>query len=348
MCSCGSSRPSNPTGGGSPTPPNTSPPSATQQCPLQNCCGQTRWIDTQAYCGDNARLEGTITGSSPPSGPVTVEILHPTNGSVVDTVTAQMNGGHFTATWVCKAQSANWRTDRHRFRFTAAGLTCTSSNEFTFRQRPTTNWILKDVDHPTNNGFAPVVELHDARLEANRVHYSLKLRTHGSPFDATKQANAKSRIETVWNDGFNNKKFHRTRCGRGRACNCAFDCCKAGFRLDVNFVASGEHVAVNVVASPPPPAERHRSGMGRNNSHWGDPPRNETSTYAHEVGHVLGQFDEYSTGGTDPSGVQPANAPDANLMSTTGNTTLLNRHYRRVLAFLNANASGDPYEIIPP
>ncbi len=86
--------------------------------------------------------------------------------------------------------------------------------------------------------------------------------------------------------------------------------------------------------------------MGRNNSHWGDPPLNGNTTYPHEVGHVLGQFDEYTTGGTDPNGVQPANGP-ANLMNN-GNLTLFNRHYRRVLVFLNNNAAGDPYEIIPP
>lgn len=289
-----------------------------------------------------------MAGGCPPVATATIEILKH-DGSVAETLTAPITENHFTATWIAKAQTANWRTDRHRFRFTAAGLTCTSANEFRFRQRPTTAWILMDVDHPTNNGFAPVVELHDARLEADRVHYSLKLGLTGAPFGAAKQASAKSQIETVWNNGFAAKKFHRTNCRRGRACDCAFDCCKANYRLDVNFIANGfRHVDVEIFTSPPPPAARHRSGMGRNGSHWGDPPINVTSTYPHETGHVLGQFDEYPTGGTDPSGVQPANSPVPNLMATSGNTTLLNRHYRFALAFLNNHAAGDPYEIIPP
>src|SRR5207248_11460897 len=70
--------------------------------------------------------------------------------------------------------------------------------------------------------------------------------------------------------------------------------------------------------------------------------RSSDLTYAHETGHVLGQHDEYSTGATDPTGVQPANAPTPNLMSTTGNTTVLTRHYRHALQFLNDNAGGDP------
>ena len=291
-------------------------------------------------------LQGSVTGG-PPDQPATVEILR-ADGTVADTIVAQMSGGSFVAVWTCKAQSANWRTDRHRFRFTAAGLTCTSTNEFTFRKRPTTIWELKNVTHASGNGFAPAHEKHDARLEADRVHYILKLRLSGATFSAAKQTNAKTRIQDVWNNGFSSKKFHRKNCKRGQACDCTFDCCKTGFRLDVNFVASGQHLTVNVVTSPPPPAARHRSSMNGDGGEWGDPPISEVSTYAHETGHVLGQHDEYSTGATDPTGVQPANAPTANLMSTTGNTTLLNRHYRRVLKFLNDNAAGDPYEIVPP
>jgi hypothetical protein len=57
------------------------------------------------------------------------------------------------ATWVAKAPTANWRTDRIRFRVTAAGKTCPSANEFAFRQRPTTNWELKNVAHASGNGY---------------------------------------------------------------------------------------------------------------------------------------------------------------------------------------------------
>ena len=90
--------------------------------------------------------------------------------------------------------------------------------------------------------------------------------------------------------------------------------------------------------------------MNGDGGEWGDPTMSPTTTYPHETGHVLGQADEYSTGATDPTGVQPAQAPagELNLMSTPGNQRLLNRHYRWALRFLNNNAAGDPYEIIPP
>lgn len=311
---------------------------------------EVRWVTTEAYCGDEVRLEAVVQ-YYPPRAPATIEVLHVQTGATLATLSATVEGGRIDATWTAKAPSANWRTDTVRFRIDCPNLRLsgTSSNTFRFRQRPTTDWILLDVDHPTNNGFAPVVELHDARLETDRVHYSLKLRLFGDPFGPAKRLAAKNLIQNVWNGQFASRRFHRVGCQRGRTCDCPYDCCKAGFRFDVNFVDSGEHVAVEIVV-PVPPETAHRSGMGRNNSHWGDPPLSPGASYPHECGHVLGQFDEYPEGGTDPSGVQPAPPPasEQNLMSTPGNTTLLNRHYRRVLAFLNAHASGDRYEIIPP
>lgn len=333
----------------------TTPPSAgdggclpggtTQPCPCQ--CGDVRWADAQAYCGDDVRLSAAFTGTCP-DGPATVEVLNAA-GAVIATINSTLRGGRVDATWVAKAPNAGWRTEQIRFRVQAAGLTCSSSNAFTFRQRPTTAWEKIDHDYPcTPARFAPVAELHDARLEANRVHYSLKLKTHGATFTPARQTNAKTLAENIWNNGFSSKKFHRSACRRGNTCDCAFDCCKAGYRLDVNFVPSGEHVDIQIVAAPAPPAATPASGTSRNGSLWYEPPLDEPSMYGHEVGHLLGQFDEYSGGANDPSGTQPAVSPVPNLMATPLDTTLLNRHYRRALTFLNSKTSGDSYVIIPP
>jgi hypothetical protein len=262
-----------------------------------------------------------------------------------------VRGGRVEAKWIAKAPSADWRNVHVKFQVTvsSASVSGMSSNDFTFRQRPTTGWIPLNVSHPSGGGFGPSDEKHDAALEANRVHYLLKLRTYGDPYSAAQQQAARTQIESVWNGGFANKKFHRTGCKRGRACDCPYDCCKADWHLDINFVAAGEHVAIKVHHTVPP-APAFRSGMNGSGGDWGDPPRNATSTYAHETGHVLGQADEYVGGATDPTGVQPAPPPpgDENLMSTTGNTKLLIRHYRWALKFLNDHAAGDTYETIQP
>jgi hypothetical protein len=312
--------------------------SAKQPCPEPPCqCGDVRWLDTQKYCGDNVRLQATLTGNCP-DGPATVEILN--GGTVIATLNSRLQGGRVDATWVAKAPTANWRTDRLRFRVTAAGKTCPSSNEFAFRQRPTTNWVLKNVAHASGNGYGPAHEKHDGRLEANQVHYNVKLKTHGLAFPAAKQTSAKTQIENEWNNGFGARKFHRTGCLRGPTCDCAFDCCKCGFHLDFNFVNSGEHVDIEIIAGPA------SSGMNGDLGHWADPPYFALS-YAHEVGHLLGQHDEYSSGAFDPTGVQPHSAGgEPNLMGDKS-APLLNRHFRYVLKFLNDNAGGDTYETIP-
>lgn len=331
-------------------PGGTQPPAGTAQCPAQIRYTLTgRWLDTQAYCGDEARLEVTVT-PTPPDGLVTVNVLHPTTGATVDTLTGNMTGGRMETKWITKAQTANWRTDRIPFSATASsvGVSGNSTNQLTFRQRPTTTWTLINVAHPSGNSFGPVHQKHDAQLEADKVHYKLKLKLRGSAFSEAKRTAAKQVIEDVWNNGFSAKNFHRTDCKRGDACDCTFDCCKAGFQLEVEFVTTGQHLTVRVVRTRPG-RRRQRSSMNGNRGTWGDPPMNADTTYAHETGHVLGQFDEYSTGAIDPgaSPDQPSNAATPNLMSTSGNTTLLNRHYRHVLKYLNDNASGDSYEIIP-
>lgn len=266
----------------------------TQPCPLEERHIAARWLDEEKYCGDEARLEVTVT-PAPPDGPATVEILHPQTGATVDTLNGTLTSGRMETKWVAKAQTANWRTDRISFRASAAGLTATSSNQFRFRHRPTTNWATLDVEHAKSDASLGVVyEYHDARLEADRVHYNIKIRTHGDAFGASKQTSVVNRIETVWNDGFSGKTFHRTGCQRGRTCDCPYDCCKASFRLDAEFVSNGEHLYVRIVHTAPGATRQGSSTQAAGGrpitGTWGDPPRNADSTYAHELGHILGQI----------------------------------------------------------
>jgi hypothetical protein len=334
---------------------NTGSPSrpagaSAQPCPFRIV--YIRWQTTEAYCGDNVELKVVVTGG-PPDCPATIRIRRASAAGVlsdIQTINTRLTGGNIRETWVAKAPSADWRNDRIKFVASIPSLSLTgqSSNEFTFRQRPASDtWDRIDRNHPCNNGFAPVVELHDARLQASRVHYSLKIKLTGIGLTAARQQNAKRLIENTWNGRFRNRKFHRTGCQRGHSCNCQYDCCKVDFRLDFNFVTSYEHLSIEI-RRPPDPTHPPPSCLGRTGGYWYEPILDETSVYAHEIGHMLGQYDEYTTGGTDPSGVQPAPPTTLNLMSTGSNTVLLNRHYRHVLTYLNSKTSGDRYEIIPP
>jgi hypothetical protein len=324
-------------------------PAEPRQAMVQTVYALTaRWLDVAAYCGDQAKIEGLVT-PTPPDGSAKVEVILASTGATLATINTVVTSGRVGAVWVTKAPAASWRTEIIQFRMSIPSISVTgmSLNEFKFRQRPVTGWVLIDRLLPVAGGlFAPVADVHDTSLEADRVHFSIKLRTTGAVFPPARQANAKQLIEDPWNDGFSAKRFHRTRCGRGRGCDCAFDCCKAGYRLDVNFVTSGEHVLITMLV-PPDPTNPPASGTSRNGSRWYEPPLDEPSVYAHETGHLMGQFDEYAGGGNDPTGVQPANSPVPNLMATRLNTTTLTRHYRWALEFLNDHAASDPYEIIP-
>jgi hypothetical protein len=314
-----------------------------------------RWLTRSAYCGDEARFKVVVTGH-PPECDARIQIQRISAAGAVsriNSINLPLINGRIEDTWWAKAPSADWRNDRIKFTVSipSLGLTRESRNTFSFRQRPASDsWNRIDRDHPCNNNFAPVIELHDARLEASRVHYSLKIKLTGAAMAPDRQRNAKLSIQNIWNH-MGRRKFHRTGCQRGPECDCRYDCCKVGFRLDFNFVPSDEHLSIEI-RRPPDPTNPPASCLGRRGGYWYEPPLDEETVYAHEIGHMLGQFDEYASGGTDPSGVQPAHpipppSPTPNLMDTGGETELFNRHYRRVLEYLNTKTSGDEYEIIP-
>jgi len=322
-------------------------------CPL-TCTLDARWSETAVHCGDKVKLTADV--SPPPAdGPATIDILRIDDSGArapVQSLHTTIKGGHIEETWVAKAPTAGWREDRLRFRVIVPGteIKGISRNELTFKQRPTTGAtrIDRDLDRPAHH--APPSEICDATLERERVRYVLKLKTTGREYSSSKQTLAKDEIEGTWNWNFElSWMFHRERCQRGRACNCTFDCCKVGYRLDVHFVDGGEHVSIEIKRGP------GRARMGRHGSEWYDPATDVSTVYAHEAGHVLGQYDEYLGGANDPNGVQPANAPDPNLMSIgeasdpTHMKThrLFDRHFRWVLKFLNDHADGDQYATIP-
>jgi hypothetical protein len=327
-----------------PTPVTVSPNTTQTATITMTYAMSCQWETTSAYCGDSAWLTVDVT-PVPVDSPVTIAILHPSTGATVATLNDTLSSGHARLSWILKSQTATWRTDQIRFRATVQGVgSQTSSNALTFNARATTGWILLNENRGTPVGFSDVCENADARLEDSQVHYSIKAKLDGAFTDA-QQTDAKNRIETIWNNGFSARKFHRVACQRGRACDCAFDCCKAGYRLDFNFVDSGQHFTLTIH----PGARDAHSYTNCAGMDWADPPIAVTTSYPHEVGHKLGQFDEYTGGATDPSGGQPTNPAADDLMKTAGSTTLFPMHYRWALQFLNRN-SGDPhvYEIIPP
>jgi hypothetical protein len=86
--------------------------------------------------------------------------------------------------------------------------------------------------------------------------------------------------------------FHRERCRRAGSCSCPRQrgCCKIRVRVVVRFVESGQHHEVNLFQGP-----------GQANAGNWTRVKTRANSYAHETGHLLGWYDEYSGGATGPA-----------------------------------------------
>src|ERR1700733_9993857 len=200
------------------------------------------WVDTQVFCGDVAKMTATVTPAPVDGTSATVAIFVDGGAPIQDRaflISVTINGGTINGEWPAKTASAAWRTDSMRFRVILLGAgaqTADSTNVLTFKGRTTTT--VQSLHGPITTPSLGVVENHDASLDADRVHYRLRIAEAAAP--STDAQAAVTNIQNVWNDGFKNKTFHRVGCGRGDACDCAHDCCKVSWTLDVSVVPSGQ------------------------------------------------------------------------------------------------------------
>lgn len=340
-----------------------------------------RWLTTPVRCGDEVGLRAVVLGY-PSDTPATIEVFAVDSGAILHTIYTNVTGGVIQTRYRVYASSVNWRTDRIKFRVLVPSLSVRgeSENELTFRNRPTTNWEL--INEELRGLNSNPHRIYDQRLEAGRVHISVKLRLTGMTVTSTERLSIKRSIESVWNNGFNPRyKFRRANCQRGA--NCPGDSCNLDFRLDVNFMETQPHISIEMRdgtmldrTSQLNAGRRENTSRTGSDLHWSNravcsvtnirnraedqctatiwyyPPA-AASIFPHEIGHILGCFDEYFGGGNDPQGYQPypttANQiiPPANqtLMSTHGVTTMLPRFYRYFLWFLNQHSGGDSYVI---
>ena len=111
--------------------------------------------------------------------------------------------------------------------------------------------------------------------------------------------------QTAWETAIENAWSNRFKL----CCPCC--CCSNGYRIavDIQFVGSGEHQVVNV------------GGSTTNMGNWG---ANDTVDVRHEVGHMLGNLEEYFTiNGVDWNG---ARQPAGSIMNNPANDPAA-RHY---------------------
>jgi hypothetical protein len=138
----------------------------------------------------------------------------------------------------------------------------------------------------------------------------------------------KKRAEAFWNSdssGFNQWNYHRKQCKRSDDCQCrpvqnakgeyvTTGCCKVPFRVVIEKGGSSDHVVQLHFLTPSQALEAFDNELGIG---WGASgtrantgkfyyPENRVNTYAHEVGHMMGFPDQYSTGVVAMGAMGPA------------------------------------------
>jgi hypothetical protein len=165
----------------------------------------------------------------------------------------------------------------------------------------------------------------------------------------------KREVEGVWDAKY---RLHRDKCLRGTACDCggySNGCCAFPIRVVCDF-GPGHGKPVTLHAGPNDPTGRRKEispGVPNPNygrwwySHdWWEGRRNVPMTVrAHEFGHLIGMYDEYTEGAAEVSR-RYANVPSS--IMSVGRTVYL-RHFEEFAAWFAKHAEPilGPLELMP-
>jgi hypothetical protein len=289
------------TGGGDGTPGDT-----TVSCsPIKAIRG---WFNEQAVrCGDATTLvaqginisEGSIVG---------FEVFRGRDNSTLDSVADVMFSQQSQPTWYPKQPLDARPGDVFFFNVSADGETGASTNYFQFRIMP--NYGPDAKSWRCTSGRYGWDAKFDIWFTDDKVYVSVKIKLiqwygddpehPGNQAPAVSDEN-KAFLKNDIEPRLSNQLFlNRTNCPLGDGCTCT-----KPVIVIVSFVESGEHHQVNY----------YQGEFRADSGHW---PRVRYSApmWAHEVGHLLGWYDEYQPDGAN--GPPPRWKPDepANLMNS--------------------------------
>ena len=355
----------------------TAAPPAPVDDPVTHCTRtliNARWDPSEVKCGNDATMLADSTNiPSSPDGDFTVKLI--SDGSSIGAATAPP-GPTFSAVWQSQKPSDTWDGNPEcSFTVAAGGLTADSHDpQLSFYKYPDvarrryTARITSTVNvgaTVVNYGWDRVsrVEFKDRVMI---IHIPIKIRKAGAvpaqnagesyqdwaarwvppAYDpavhnltARERWGLKSKIERHFKEKM---ALHRKDCKRGNDCPdpCPRKCCRFEIKVEVHLYNRDSRNA------PAGAAEvNYWTGNERANSaHWfdGDYPAH-TAVFAHEVGHLMGFYDEYGPdGATSTTAPWQGNNPGA-LMCDLGRR--LERYYFSAYALWLKARFGESFKV---
>lgn len=293
--------------GSGPNPASPATP-ATVPCPPQKSISGL-FTETEAKCGDPGHVQAT--GVLISEGANTDFSIYRVRGNeALKSVSAPMNGQRVAAlSWEPVKPEGMLGTDRFEFTVSADGVQATSSNRFRFIVPPDAAAETKTFN--CASGVFGWTGKFDIAYAADVITVTVKIKlinrlgpkpASGDPLPAIGPAVTAEDKATMKADveGKLSEKvvLYRTACRLGAACTCT-----KPIKIVVSFVESGQHHDVNLFEGP-----------GRANASNWTRVKTRDNSWAHETGHLIAWYDEYTGGAVGTAPRWKPNEP-ANVMN---------------------------------
>lgn len=321
-----------------------------------------RWATNPVKCGDSARMLAD-TVNIPAGTPATFAVKELDN-STITTENANTEASSVEGEWISEKTNLEWNGGEVKFKVATSGLTADSQEDHLSFHRypdiaraslsgrmssppgsasPRFGWDKKVYIEFTDRKLTLTVKVHlinrtqpkperekkeslgDYRTRCNNVPV-------GGPVpDAAKQ-DIKTTVESVYIDQWD---VHRDACQRGDDCSCdrIFKCCIFELEVILELVETSGSMIHEVNLWP-------QSGRA-NSSNWHRIESRPGKSWAHEVGHLMGFYDEYAEGATGSPPWQPS--VPASIMGS--GTTVFDYHIEEFRAWFSSQI-GETFNLV--
>ncbi len=322
-----------------------------------------RWMSSPVKCGDDAVMMAD-TENIPAGIAAIFAVKRMSDSALLSTENENTEATSVEKGWMSKKPSADWNGAEVKFKVSAAGVEADSQPEqLSFHSYPSIaqasiSGRMQSPPAPSTARFGwdkkVLIEFTDRKLLLT-VKVCLRNKTQARPERGKKESYAdwkqrcrdvpvgsavpaaakqtmKEGIESVYRDEL---YLHREMCQRDDACDCNLDhrCCKFPVEVQVEFVETSGAMNHEVNLWP---------GTGRASSNdWYRTESRPGKTWPHEVGHLMGFYDEYSSGAI---GNPPWQTSSSTSIMGSGNEVFV-YHLQEFLDWFSNNV-GEPFKLL--